>query len=49
MTAEDLDTRELVYDGADAATMVPDDPATPVDAAYGEEVDADEVEADLEA
>ena len=77
VTAEDLDTRELVYDGADAATMVPDDPATPVDAAfhtddmateesieehlaqeqpdpaaevaYGEEVDADEVEADLEA
>ena len=34
VTAEDLDTRELVYDGADAATMVPDDPATPVDAAF---------------
>lgn len=33
VTAEDLDTRELVYDGADAATMVPDDPAVAVDTA----------------
>lgn len=33
VTAEDLDTSEMVYDGADAATMVPDDPAMPVDAA----------------
>ena len=33
VTAEDLDTRELVYDGADAATMVPDDPTVAVDTA----------------
>ena len=32
VTAEDLDTRELVYDGADAAQMVPDEPNVPVDA-----------------
>lgn len=33
VTAEDLGTRDLIDDGADAAAMVPDDPQTPVDVA----------------
>ena len=43
MTAEDLGTADLIDDGADAASMVPNDPQTPVDSAlHTDDTDHDE-------
>lgn len=37
VTAEDLSTDELVYDGADPANMLPDDTEAPIDEAMHED------------
>lgn len=44
VTAEDLDTDELVYDGADAADLQPDDATTPVDEAIHTDDDVTDTE-----